>query len=504
MLIATQGNSVERWDDDAEASARSGYLSFWLVCAAISFGAVTMLSRQSWLLPCFATLAYTAILFTLMKSIRVWRDPFNPLCLICAIAVVRHFVPALFLLNGVAPPEEVSVFFAAMNLTDDDWRWGHALALFGLLGVFLGWLLVQRSRPNGLWMSLKFGLAPGVRSAALLGMLAGFAALAVFLASNASLDVVSSGAFRETTIQEGTGKFFFMAYLLISGSVLLTCYYLPRSEAWLALLPVASASLFYWVLGGRSRAMISLAAGLLLFWYLYRQRRGWPKITVNYPYVLIAPVAVLAVVWVSYIGAMYRGELGARAFSEGLTLRGLWEYLQVSVFTDLGQLHSLAGAIAIGPGVLGGQTFFGALSWPLNKFIFIPGRSAGIYIVETLVGFLAQGDKWAVNASLVGDAYLNFGMCGVVVVMTLYGAIVKALYLSFRIGRLHAALYVLAFIHALQMMWASFEVWPQALTVCLFALGLIFLGETVLRVRSRTVSPWDGTAANRVEIARDP
>src|SRR6185295_10358435 len=153
-------------------------------------------------------------------------------------------------------PEEVSVFFAAMNLSDDDWRWGHALALFGLLGVFLGWLLVQRSRPNALWMSLKFGLAPGVRTAALLGMLAGFAALAVFLGSNASLDVVSSGAFRETTIQEGTGKFFFMAYLLISGSVLLTCYYLLRSEAWLALLPVLSASLFYWVLGGRSRAMI--------------------------------------------------------------------------------------------------------------------------------------------------------------------------------------------------------------------------------------------------------
>jgi hypothetical protein len=72
--------------------------------------------------------------------------------------------------------------------------------------------------------------------------------------------------------------------------------------------------------------------------------------------------------------------------------------------------------------------------------------------------------------------------------MTLYGAIVKTLYLQFRQGRLHAAVYVLAFIHALQMMWGSFEVWPQALTVCVFAFGLIFLGETVLRVRSGGVS----------------
>jgi len=488
MLIATSESSLRRWTDDADARAIGGYLSFWLVCTAFLFGFVTMTSRQTWLLPGFVTVAYAAILVALVRTIQVWRDSFNPLCLIFAIGGVRHLFPALFLLNGVAPPDEVRLFFQAMKLSGDDWRWGHALALFGLLAACLGWFLIQRSRPKEGGGSLRFALAPGVRLAALLGALVGFAALAVFLVSNASLDVVGSGAFRETTIQEGTGKYFFMAYLLISGSVLLTCYYLPRAGTWPALLPVASATLFYWVLGGRSRAMISLAAGLLVLWYLRRQQQRWPKITLSYPYVVIAPVILFAVLWVSYIGALYRGELGARAFSEGLTLRGLWEYMQVSIFTDLGQLHSLAGAIAIGPGVLGGQTFVGALSWPLNRFVFIPGRSAGIYIVETLVGFATENDKWAVNASLIGDAYLNFGLWGVAVVMTLYGAIVKTLYLQFRQGRLHAGVYVLAFIYSLQMMWASFEVWPQALTVVAFAFGLMFLGETVLRVRSRGVS----------------
>jgi len=488
MLIATYENTLRRWSDAAEANTAGGYLSFWLVCTAFLFGLVTMTSRQNWLLPPFIVVGYTAILFALVKTTQVWRDSLNPLCLICAIALVRHILPALFLLNGVEPPDEVRLFFQIMKLSDNDWRWGHALALFGLLATFFGWLLVQRPRPKEVWSSLRFSLAPGVRSAAWLGMLAGFAALAVFLVSNASLDVVGSGAFRGTTIQEGTGKFFFLAYLLIAGSVLLACYYLPRASQWVALLPVVSATVFYWVLGGRSRAMISLAGGLLLFWYLHRQRQRWAKITVNYRYLLFAPIILLALLWISYIGAMYRGEFGAQAFSEGLTLRGLWEYLQVSIFTDLGQLHALAGAMAIGPGDLGGQTFFGALSWPLNRFIFIPGRSAGIYIVETLLGFAAESEKWAVNASLIGDAYINFGLCGVAVVMTLYGAIVKTLYLRFRQGRLHAAIYVLAFIHALLMMWASFEVWPQALTVCLFAYGLIFLGETVLRVRSRGVA----------------
>ncbi|MGE5215442.1 MAG: O-antigen polymerase [Chloroflexota bacterium] len=487
MLIATSENYLRRWSDGADVRATGGYFPFWLVSLGFLLGLVTMVARHAWLLPYFVPLAYAAILVVFVRTIKSWRDAFNPLCLICAIGVVRHLLPALLLLNGVTPPEEVRLFFQAMKLSTDDWRWGHALALFGLLGASLGWLLVQQSYPKER-CSLRFGLAPGVRPAAVAGMAVGFGALAVFLVSNASLDVITSGAFRETTIQEGTGKFFFLAYLLISGSVLLTCYYLPKISTWSAFLPVMAATVFYWVLGGRSRAMISLAGGLLLLWYLRRQQHGWAKITLNYPYILIAPLALIAVLWVSYLGAMYRGELGARVFSEALNFRELWQYMQVSIFTDLGQLHSLAGAIAIGPGVLGGQTFYGALSWPLNKLIFIPGRSAGVYIVETLVGFATQDSKWAVNASLIGDAYLNFGLLGTAAVMVLYGAVVKTLYLQFRRGRLHAAVYVLALIYSLLMMWASFEVWPQALTVLVFASGLIFLSETLLRVRSDGVS----------------
>lgn len=488
MLIATSEKTLPRWSAVDDARPAGGYFSIWLVSAAFLLGVITMISRQAGLLPYFTTFAYAAVLVAFIRTIQIWRDSFNPLCLVCAICAVRHFLPALFLLNGAVLPEEVRHFFEAMQLTGADWRWGHALALFGLLAAILGWFLVQQTRPREIWSGLRFALAPGVRAAALAGMLLGFAALAVFLVSNASLDVIRSGGFRETTIQEGTGKYFFMAYLLISGSVLLTCYYLPKAGAWHALLPVGLATLFYWVLGGRNRAMISIAGGLLLLWYLRRQQQRWPRITVNYPYVVIAPLMLVAVLWVSYIGAMYRGALGARAFSEGLNLRGFWEYLQVSIFTDLGQLHSLAGAIAIGPGVLGGQTFLGALSWPLNKFIFIPGRSTGVFIVETLLGFATEDDKWAVNASLIGDAYVNFGLCGVAVVMLLYGIVIKTLYLQFRGGRLHAAVYALAFIYSLQMMWASFEVWPQALTVVGFTFGLIFLGETLLRVRRRGVS----------------
>jgi len=169
---------------------------------------------------------------------------------------------------------------------------------------------------------------------------------------------------------------------------------------------------------------------------------------------------------------------------EALSVSGFLQHVEESIFTDLGQLQSLAGAIVIGPGVLDGQTFYGSLSWPLNSVLSIPGRSAGVFIVEELLGFGKYQERWAFNASLIGDAYLNFGFSGVVMVMLLFGALLKLLYLKFRQGKLHCAIYTLAVLSAVQMFWVSIEVWPQALTVIGFAVSLIFVGSTIVRVKS--------------------
>ena len=148
----------------------------------------------------------------------------------------------------------------------------------------------------------------------------------------------------------------------------------------------------------------------------------------------------------------------------------------------MGQLHSLAGAFAIGPGVLGGQTFIGALTWPLEKFLPIPGKSAGVFIVQTLVGFSDEG-KWGVHASLIGDAYLNFGLAGVSIVMVVFGVLLKFVYVKFREGSLQSVVYVLALLYGLQIFLVSIEVWPQTLTVLTFTLLLMLLGKTIFQVR---------------------
>ena len=449
----------------------------WLVLAASSFGVLALWSEESWTLRYFVPAAYFAIVYSWVKALQAWRDPFNPLCLVLTVGFVRFFLPGILILSGTNT-ERVGLF-DLMGLTHHDWQWGHALALLGILAVVLGWLLVHAR-----WLTakfLKFSINGGVKYASFAGMAVGFAALLAFFVLNASLGTILSGEFRSTIIQEGTGKYFFMAYFLIAGSVLCCCYLLNRGFTWLALVPPALSMLSYWPLGGRGRAVMAVAGGLFLLWYRLRERQGWTKISVRPVYLFTAPLLVFCLIFFLYVGGYYRGNADLQGAPEGISLAGMWGYLTSAIYTDTGQLHSLAGAIAIGPGVLRGHSFIGSLSWPLSKFLPLPSRSAGVYLVETLVGFV-DDRKWALNSSLIGDAYLNFGLLGVVVVMVLFGALLKLLYLKFRRGNLHIVIYVLAVLYGVNMMWVSVEVWPQALTVLSFAFFLIWLGETLFNL----------------------
>jgi hypothetical protein len=462
-----------------------GVTCFWLVASSFFFGLVVLWSGESSYLPYFVLAAYAAMLFSLAASVRAWCDPFNPLCLVLAVGFIRFFLPGILLSSGVEPAGEVWLFFHLMKLSDGDWAWGHALSLLGVLGMVLGWLATQpRSTPG---VPLKFHVTGGVRYASYAGMLVGFLAFLAFVLMNASLGVITSGGFRETTIQVGTGKYFFLTYLLIAGSVLISSDLLTHGRRWLSLLPVSVAAILYWILGGRARSMFSVAVGLLMLWYFTAEKRSWRNLSIRPVSILVAPLVATIVVWLSYVGSLYRGGLGTRAFVEGLSLPGLWAYLGGSIFTDLGQLHSLAGAIAIGPGVLNGHTFYGSLTWPLSAFLPIPGRSAGVFIIETLVGF-GKEERWGVNASLIGDAYLNFGLTAVVLVMLLSGALLKILYLKFRNGSLHIAIYAIALLSALQICFLSIEKWPQALVTLAFTYFLILVGNTLFQV-SRASSP---------------
>jgi hypothetical protein len=457
-------------------------LSFWLISTAFLLGVFTFWTQQSRLGPVFLIPSYLALLIVGLRSLHIWKDPFNPLCSALAIGLCQLCIPALLLLNDVEPPHEIALFYDSLGLSGSDWLWGHALALLALLAVALGWMLVPEHTIKD--SRLKFHLADGTKYAALAGMSVGALALLAFILGNAGLGVIMSGEFRGTTIQVGTGKYFFLAYLLLAGSLVLSCYKLNTAHnKWISLLPVSVATALYWPLGGRGRALTSLLGGLLFLWYANRERTNWKKVSWKPITILRAVAGMVLVVWFMYAGSMYRGSGGGvRALAESLSLSGFRSYVASAAFTDLGQLHSLAGAVAIGPGVLAGETFLGALTWPLGKVLPIPGRSAGIYIVETLAGF--HGDeKWGVHATLIGDAYLNFGLVGVCIVMLLFGSLLKMLYMNFRGGNLHITIYIAAFVHTQQILLGSIEVWPYALTVLGFTVAILLLGRTVFSIK---------------------
>jgi len=388
------------------------------------------------------------------------------------IGIIRYSCPAFLLRVGIEPPEDIAQFYRLMRLSDSDWPWAHVLALTSLAGIVLGWFLMQpkAATPSRLHFSSK----PGLSHAALIGMFIGGAALAVFIAKNASLGAIVTGAIRNTTIQEGTGIYFRFIYMAIAGSILLSAYLFQRNKSRIALIPVLICTLGLLPLGGRGRAIIPLAAGLLLQWYRNRERKGWPVLLFRLRPVLIAVPVFLLGTWLFHFVALYRGEHGLSAFNHSLSLQGILEYLQYSIFMEFGHLHSLAGAVVIGPGVLEGKTFLGSLTFPLSKLLPIPGRSAGVYIVETLIGFHTE-DRWGLHASLIGDAYLNFGLLGIMLVMPVYGMLMKLLYSKFRTGKLNAAVYAFAIVYGLNLFLKSIEAWPHMLVGLAFMLVIIRL-----------------------------
>ena len=481
MLRVSQEGIDARFFTGAR-TRRSGFGWLWITAFSFSVGVVALWSREVWLLAWFVPAAYLTIGISLVRSTQTWRDLFNPLCVILVVGFVRFFLPGILLLTGSELPAETDLFFRQMNLSDADWQWGHALALLSSLAVVMGWLFVQEERDENCRSELKFYLAPGVKYAALGAMLVGGIAFAVFFFSNASPDAINSGTFRGTEIREGTGKYFYMTYLLIAGSVLLSCDYLTRQRAWLALFPVSASMLLYWILGGRARALFSPAAGLILLWYYFAQRRSWPKFSIKPLYILAAPFILFGAIWLSFVGSLYRGGQGTLAVVNALSLTRLWEYVQGAIFTDFGQLHSIAAAIALGAGVLSGQMFLAAFTWPLSEYLPLSGRSAGVFITETLVGF-SNNRKWGVNSSLIGDAYLAFGLAGVLIVTILFGVLLKTLYQKFRQGKVHVAIYAVALLSGVQLYFLSIDKWAQVLTTLVFMFIIIFIGKTVLRMR---------------------
>lgn len=459
----------------------------WMCSLSMGWGIFLYSGATLMLFPFFIA-SYTTVIISLLTSIRLWHDCFNPLALVIVFWMIRFSIAGCMTLFGIEPDAAI---FEIMRLGLDDWIWGHTLAMLGMLGVVLGWSLSvkwPRLITREVAANFHIRLRSPVCLAAGAAMIIGFTSLMLFIKSNASVvEATVTGSFRSTEIKPGTGKYFHLGLMLSAGSVVFTAYLLrSRRFQWAAILPVLVATGSFWILGGRMRALTPLLAYLLLLFY----KRGLVRLSVKnfLLFTLLALVLLLLLI----VGQFYRGNVPLSEFVRLDSAGALHLPLYSILITDLGQLYSLAGATAIGPGVLGGRTFL-AMLWPWSNLLNLGGKSAGIYIVETLVGFAeeegssGQRTRWGVHALLIGDAYLNFGLLGVILLTIAFGMILKAVYVRFREGIVPDVLFVLFVIYSIvYIFYGSIEKFGETLIIFAFAIFVIKLGEA-LRIALRRV-----------------
>lgn len=430
-----------------------------------------------------------------------WRDLLNPITVLLVLCGLRFALPALLITINGEPTIEV---IQLMSLEPFDWQLGQMLALAGVAGLTLGWLVVP-SRSD----SLTFPDLRGPRGAHFIGALAmcvGILSLLLFVGENTVVDeAIVAGLFRQTTVQAGTGQYFFLSLALISGSVVATRYLLARRPAlsWASWIPVAIATLSFFVLGGRVRAAAPLIGAGLLVWYMNQERRGWGRVRVLRTLTWIVAALVLAT-WFGHLGRLYREGGGLGALEESLSLQGLSDYLDESVYVDVGQLHTLAGAAALGEGAAGTLGFVGAITWPVSDFLNQPTGGAGVFILEKTSGmeFVA-----GLHPTLIGDSYLSLGVVGLVVITVGFGAVTKMWYVRFRSGKLDPCVYVVGDIYLARLLLESVDKWGETIVVLLFTLSTLALARFLFGVEAHPIQGPDrleaaGRMSEREVLAR--
>jgi hypothetical protein len=171
---------------------------------------------------------------------------------------------------------------------------------------------------------------------------------------------------------------------------------------------------------------------------------------------------------------LYRQGYDLEASADEMASHAWTNLAMTALFVEIGQLHTLAGALLLGEGVLGGASLT-TLLWPLIEFIQLPNRSTGVFIAEELIGF--HDRPWGFHGSLIGDLYLNAGAIGVIMGCALFGFALGRVYSAFRAGVIAAPTYVLVVVYCIRIFFEALDKYPEFLTVLAFLACIRLLGR---------------------------
>lgn len=222
---------------------------------------------------------------------------------------------------------------------------------------------------------------------------------------------------------EGIGYYYYFGMLLIPATLAYCAYtieYPSRQNTAIATVAVLSALIILAPLGGRGRVLN--IGFILMIYYLLRSGALWK------PGIIFTPKS-LSIILVVFGGAIYWGAIRDTpndAFS--------WEDFSTvkSLAIDTTRLNAQAFIIENYPatGIYFGYAYVEAVLGPLVKFL--PIEPAGLiqevsarWFLETIDG---SNVKSAISPSFIGEAYLNFGVAGLLMGPVLYCFLMAFLY----------------------------------------------------------------------------
>jgi hypothetical protein len=427
--------------------------------------------------------AHILLVVLAVRSARQLKDVFTPVNILIGLAFARLSLPAAYFL--FAQPE--SKLFELMGLTEPVlWYRANCLALLGLLSLLLGWILANPERRSSqLAFSQRYPIA--VRRtealAAVLALIIGGFAILWFVQSNIGIvQAIATGGFRTATIQGGTGKFFYLGLLAIPASLVIAARLLQnkrRSWIW-AFLPILLVVALFAILGGRTRSLVPVAALALTAWYLRADCRLTQR------RLLWSLAAGLLAVFAFLLIGLYRQGYDLDASQNEMATHAWANLAMTALFIEVGQLHTLAGALLLGGGALEGASLT-TLLWPLIEFVQLPHRSTGVYIAEELVGF--DDRPWGFHGSLIGDLYINAGMAGLIIGCMIFGFFLGRVYSAFRAGALGAPFYALVVVYCVRIFFEALDKYPEFLTIVVYLASIKALGHLLALASSRPMPP---------------
>jgi hypothetical protein len=429
-----------------------------------------------------------------VHAARLFRDALNPLTVLLVLVLVRLGLPSLLLLDThMLPPAGTPL--SDFSVSREELLEAQELALLGVLAVIAGWWACPRWAIAGADKVYR-GMGrvptgdPRMIPSALAAFAGGVIAATVYLAVNFGnpLSAALAGVARQGAIA-GTSRYGFAAVaLLTTSSTLLVLYAAKRRPplTWAATLaPALAATAILTVFGGRVVALTPLGLGLVGARYL---RREDPSQVTHRKRALRKPLAVVLLVTalVAYAAFVpqYRGGGGASALANVFSLSSLREYVEFSIWTELGTLHPYALAHRLGAGSLDGATYPGLLGL-FGSLLGLEGDRPGIVIVERL-GLGPSDTDWGFHTGIVVDVFLNSGMGPAVLAAGLFGAVLRAEFEAFR--RLPTALgqTLLHCVVLWTLVWIYFEsisVLTSQVELVLPVLALIVLLSRLLPTR---------------------